>query len=51
MKTINECKVKYEVKEEKVKDMKSEFKENKSTQTNREDVKMIKVNNTSKYDH
>ena len=50
MKTINECKVKYETKEEKVKEIKNDFKENRSMNTNREDVKMIKVNDTSKYD-
>ena len=51
MKTINECKVKYETKQENVKETKNDFKENRFTDTNREDVNLIKVNDTSKYDH
>ena len=51
MKTINKCKVKYETKEEKAIETKNEFKENLYTNTNREDNKMINVNNTSKYHH
>ena len=39
------------MKEDDEKETKIEFKDNRYTNTNREDVKMIKVNKKSKYDH
>ena len=50
-KTINEGKVKYKTKEEKVNETKIKFKANRFTNTNREDNKMINVNDSTKYDH
>ena len=50
-KMIIEGKVKYKTKEEKVNETKNEFKANRFTNTNREDVKMINVDDSSKYDH
>ena len=51
-KTINKGKVKLKTKQEnKVYEMKKEFKVNRFTNTNRKDVKMINVDDSSKYDH
>ena len=47
---INKGKVKYKTKENKLDKLKNEFKGNKFRNTNRDDVKMINVDNTSRYD-
>ena len=52
MKTINKGKVKYEMENENENHKtENETKEIEFTNTNREDVKMINVDDTSKYDY
>ena len=49
---INKGKVKYKMKEEdEINETKNEFKGNEFRNTNREDVKMINKDNSSKYVH